>query len=646
MTKASWRLILSPPVAHLRKRAPAIPGAGRAGPASGNTGSTDTNADRGDLDAGSREQPETLERSELSVRALPKVVLRSRQESNCSMKNFVLRLTRTALKRMVPDTDFASAALVEKSFRADYAVISAEFDRQFYLLRYPDVATAKADPVLHYLKHGWKERRDPRADFSTGNYLDLHPDIADAGVNPFVHFIVAGRSEGRAFQHPLANKAEVLARLKPIRDRLPSWTGPDALLPLLGTKDIRDAVSVGLKAFPAGLIVAITHDDYIQNSGGIQVAIRTEEAAALQEGFAYLAVWPWQALPCLSVESDPIVSFRLNGQPLGIARISVLIAALAEGPVDPTKAQLIIHSLLSHDPGTIAALAKAVGRATGWYWLHDYFGICPSYTLQRNDQSYCGAPPSHSAACGICIYGPDRKSHHDRLRVLFDTLALTIISPSEAALAIWSRAANFATSATLVHPHVQLVFSPEPHGPGADQSAWNQPANLRFAFLGATVAHKGWDEYLGLAQAFNGTKGREFHYFGHYKNVPDHVRSTNVQVTGDKPDAMLNAVRAAGIDVFINWPAWPETFSFTTFEAMGAGAIVLTNQISGNVASVVRLTGKGRVFETFDQLVAFVKSPGLTRLVTETRAARRTQSTTLARSRMTLDLIAPRGPGE
>lgn len=576
------------------------------------------------------------------------------------MSSSLSRLIRTALKRKVPKTEEFSTEppliehlpteqpateIVNDAPSADYVAISADFDRSFYLDRHPDVAESGMDPVLHYLTHGWQERRDPRSDFSTSYYLDSHPDVARAGVNPFLHYILAGRSEGRAVQHPLGQKANVLAVLETISDRLQSWKRLDAPPALLGAGEIRDALAAGMDGLPAGLILAVAHDDYSQISGGTQAAIRTEEAAALQDGFAYFAIWPWQALPCLSVESDPLVCLRLNGHFFGTARISAVVAAAAESRVDPAQAHVIVHSLLGHEPKLIGALAGAFGLSKGWYWLHDYFGICPCYNLQRNDLSYCGVPPPNSAACGVCVYGTERTSHLDRLRGLFETLAMTIVAPSEASLAIWSKAADLATPAAVVHPHATPDFTAYPEGQGTDPMGIDQPDTIRFAFLGATLAHKGWNDYLQLAQAFRDTPGREFHYFGHYANVPDPIVRTHVEVTGDTPDAMLNAVRVAGIDVFINWPAWPETFSFTTYEALGAGAIVLTNQVSGNVAAAVRMTGRGRVFETFDQLMAFVNGPGLTRLVHDTRAVRAAERGSLRRSRLTLDLIAPRGFG-
>ncbi len=543
----------------------------------------------------------------------------------------------------------SEAAERQRSEAAERQQIQSEFDREFYLTTYPDVAQAGMDPLTHFIRYGWREGRDPNRSFSSAFYLQAHPDVRRSGMNPFHHHLLHGRAEGRVVQHPLGQKAALLAALKPSSDRLQYWKRRDRTDALLKTSDICSLLNSKFSDPLQGLIVAITHDDYAHISGGLQTVVRTEEAAALQAGYDYLGVWPWQALPCLSVEADPVIFLRLNGQPLGTAMSSTLVAAVAECKVDPRRSHLIVHSLLGHEPDKVRALSQALGLSKGWYWLHDYFGMCPGYTLQRNDLAFCGAPPPRSAGCGICIHGQDRPAHLERLRDLFDTVAMTVVSPSKAALGVWARGASLAVHATLVHPLADLVFEPRLDGSAktaAVPTGAEAPKPVRFAFLGATVAHKGWGEYLRLAAQLGGTAQREFHYFGHYDTVPEHILKTRVEATGDDPDAMQRAVGKAGIDVYVHWSSWPETFSFTTLEALAAGAVVLTSQVSGNVATLVRTTGRGRVFGTFEQLVAFVEGPGLDRLVRDARVARAAECARITRSRMTLDLIAPEQLGQ
>jgi glycosyltransferase involved in cell wall biosynthesis len=77
---------------------------------------------------------------------------------------------------------------------------SGLFDRRWYLEHNPDVAQARDDPVLHYLRHGGFDARDPSPRFRTAWYLETYPDVKAAGMNPLVHFLKYGRQEGRAIR--------------------------------------------------------------------------------------------------------------------------------------------------------------------------------------------------------------------------------------------------------------------------------------------------------------------------------------------------------------------------------------------------------------------------------------------------------------
>ncbi|KTC93482.1 glycosyltransferase family 2 protein [Legionella cincinnatiensis] len=65
---------------------------------------------------------------------------------------------------------------------------SAYFDANWYLDNYPDVKAAGLDPVLHYVKYGAVEKRDPGPNFSTVDYLIENPIAQEKGINPLVHF--------------------------------------------------------------------------------------------------------------------------------------------------------------------------------------------------------------------------------------------------------------------------------------------------------------------------------------------------------------------------------------------------------------------------------------------------------------------------
>ncbi|WP_244473769.1 hypothetical protein [Methylobacterium sp. Leaf112] len=71
------------------------------------------------------------------------------------------------------------------------------FDAIYYRYWYRDVSQYPGTPLQHYLRHGWKEGRDPSAGFSGDGYLAANPDVKANGFNPLVHFLEFGLAEGR-----------------------------------------------------------------------------------------------------------------------------------------------------------------------------------------------------------------------------------------------------------------------------------------------------------------------------------------------------------------------------------------------------------------------------------------------------------------
>jgi hypothetical protein len=86
---------------------------------------------------------------------------------------------------------------------------SGLFDGDLYLANNPDVAQARVDPLLHYLRYGGFEGRDPGPSFCSAWYLDTYEDVMKAGINPLVHYLKYGREEGRVVSNMATPKVAV-----------------------------------------------------------------------------------------------------------------------------------------------------------------------------------------------------------------------------------------------------------------------------------------------------------------------------------------------------------------------------------------------------------------------------------------------------
>jgi glycosyltransferase involved in cell wall biosynthesis len=280
----------------------------------------------------------------------------------------------------------------------------------------------------------------------------------------------------------------------------------------------------------------------------------------------------------------------------------------------------------------VAELADVANAGKRLFWLHDYFSICPSFTLQRNSVAFCGAPPPGSNACHLCLFGQERRDHQKRMAVFFDRFRPHLLSPSAVTLAFWKAKSGLPAETATVAPHMILEWVPKIPATSSDMSA-----PVVVGYLGHPVPHKGWPLFDALAAEFGDSSRYKFVALGVTRPDNAKVKWTKVRVTTEHETAMSDAVRAAGIDIVLHWPTWPETFSLTTYEALTGGAFVLTNEISGNVAATVNEHKKGKVLADKDAVFAFFAGDQAETLALAARQLRRETSVT---SRLS-DVSAP-----
>jgi hypothetical protein len=185
----------------------------------------------------------------------------------------------------------------------------------------------------------------------------------------------------------------------------------------------------------------------------------------------------------------------------------------------------------------------------------------------------------------------------------------------------------------MVLPHARLLKGkPAPIDPDAP---------LRVVFPGMPAAHKGWPVFKDLALRFADDPRYQFIHLGGRKIGGLPIAFEPVTVTAARPDAMQRALAKVRADVALIWPLCRETFSFTAYEAVAAGAAVLTNPDSGNVAAFVADGGHGRVLADEAGLTAFFEGGEVLALA---RAQRKPALHELAFSALTVELLEAEQP--
>jgi hypothetical protein len=74
--------------------------------------------------------------------------------------------------------------------------LSPLFDSSWYLARYPDVSASGMSPIVHYLKFGADEHRNPSAHFDTAWYVTTYPEARTARINPLIFHLRVGAAKG------------------------------------------------------------------------------------------------------------------------------------------------------------------------------------------------------------------------------------------------------------------------------------------------------------------------------------------------------------------------------------------------------------------------------------------------------------------
>lgn len=507
-------------------------------------------------------------------------------------------------------------------------LVAAEFDAEFYFQAYPDLNGTGCDPLEHFLTHGWREGRDPTAWFSVRDYLSENPDILRAGINPFAHYIGTGRAEGRRSRANLGFRYQIIADLTSFEERVNAAAArarTAAPQPASEFDRVAARARTGLK----DLHLTFSHDDYVANIGGVQLCLQYESAKLAERGLDHLhlcSATPW---PVVRGDQDAALSVILNGEALGAFKAADIAAGLAAARGGARgRSSFAIHNLLGHKVDEVVAILGAAGLEAGFFWLHDFTSLCAGYQLLRNDVQDCGAPAPDSGACGICLYGPARArqvAEHERL---FRKLRLTVVSPSQNALDFWRSSSSYPSAGEVVHPHVKLV---------RPRRAPQAPAGpLRLAFLGMPAAHKGWPIFAELAAHYASDPRYKFLHLGSRRDPRAQVEHHPVAVSVDDPRAMQQAVERLEVDVAVIWSIFRETYCFAAFEAVAAGAAVVTGPDSANVAAFVQGSGHGRVLADEAALARALASGELLDLA---RSVRQPQLFDLQLSGMTADLL-------
>lgn len=218
--------------------------------------------------------------------------------------------------------------------------------------------------------------------------------------------------------------------------------------------------------------------------------------------------------------------------------------------------------------------------------FHDYFPLSPSFTLLSSNMGYHGPHPPPDRAHRL------RRPNGDEINLAEWRAAWGQVAAKATRLVVFSQAS--ATLVKEVWPEVAARIDVVPHAllhtpPRMLTPDPNQRPVL--GVLGGIGAQKGAAVLVELSRRMRDQKGPGLALIGNIDPIFRLARG--VPVHGDYRQEDIPALAARyGITAWLIPSIWPETFSFTTHEALAMGLPVLAFDL-GAQGDAVRASGNG-----------------------------------------------------
>jgi hypothetical protein len=347
-------------------------------------------------------------------------------------------------------------------------------------------------------------------------------------------------------------------------------------------------------------VLSLSFGNYLKGDGGTDKVIAEHQRIMNQNSISYIQIAPVGKNPQRRKKAfyTIVIDGRYNKV---VSEESVFNFLNLLTKLGFSLKSIFIHHLLKFKLNSVKRLCDA-SKAPIIFYLHDYYSICPQYKLLNSNGFYCGENKISDSKCGKCSFYESAKSHYKEIFSFYVIYRdrLKIVAPSEAALNIWSQSYSELKLQTMVHPHQKQE--------GCYSHVVSFDEKLRVAYIGRMISAKGaelWKKFIKDVAVKNADY--DCYYFGISDNEFENVKKVNVFVTPENPNAMVNALRENKIQVVFLWSIWPETYSYTYYEALASKCFIITSSMSGNIASMVKSRNNGKVFNSLDEAISYLE---------------------------------------
>lgn len=344
-------------------------------------------------------------------------------------------------------------------------------------------------------------------------------------------------------------------------------------------------------------IISFTHTNYCIRSAGTEKFVRNISELLQSKEYSHLNFFSFYDNK--KMMRTKLVGVNFNDSFQGIFEYVNIPKIINQIGIKEGLKFVAIHlqHILHHDLVLLEKLIVKLNIPT-YFIAHDYYLLCPSLKMINSNNVFCGISSPNAFKCTSCRFGDRAVAHGKQMNGFFAGIShqlVYIIAPSNYVMKSLKRALPDYQEKIVTRPHLVL------EGKRKLEKIQNRPLNI--AFAGGQLPEKGYNQWEELVDRLSENENYRFYYLGNGRGSSPKIKSIFVSTAVQGEDAMVKAMEENNIDLVFLWPNWPETYSYVYYELSVAGAFILTNPGSGNIADAVAENKNGMVFDCFDSCV-------------------------------------------
>lgn len=261
--------------------------------------------------------------------------------------------------------------------------------------------------------------------------------------------------------------------------------------------------------------------------------------------------------------------------------------------------EIQIHHLKNYQLDDLMWMFKQIHSKIRFF-VHDFFTLCYTGIMLKNGKEFCGAGRIEERKCKGCECWKNNQIHFGKMMNFISTLKerLIMVFPSQSTADIWKQAYGELVKDYIILPHLKLKEE-------KIEKINKSHKQIRIAFVGAPIFHKGWDDYVDITERID---VYEYYHFGAQPNTIGNWKQIPVSYLKDGENAMTNALLNNQIDIVLMLTKCAETYGYTLYESALADCMLISLENRGNVSDTIMKNKWGYVFKTHMDLLRYLQN--------------------------------------